>query len=120
MKRSLVWSGVLFVAILIGALSAWAQSTTTVGPGDTQNVNPSQGKPAPATQKQLDNALTPETRQTLQQAMEAMDPSTNNSAATTMELGPNEGAVIDGHQVTRIEYARLPARLRAALTAAPQ
>jgi hypothetical protein len=54
----------------------WAQSAATgsqqIGPGTTSSLNPNGPKKVPANpHKILDSALTPETRATLQQAMNA-------------------------------------------------
>jgi hypothetical protein len=120
MKHQLAMGGVLLVAALtcFAGLSALAQNanpTTPLGPGNTGTLGPGQGAPPAPSQKMLDSALTPETKQTLQDAMNSVNPATMVPAVNALDLGPGEAAEMDGTKASRIAFAQLPNSLRAAL-----
>jgi len=122
MKRNHLAAGGIVLAVawaLLAGLSALAQNNTApaapIGPGNTGTIGPAQGAPAAPTKKMLDNALSPETRNTLQDAINSVDPAAVALTANQLDLGPGEGAELDGTTVTRVDFAHLPARLRAAL-----
>ena len=110
MKTKLAATGILLAVVLtclvgFSALAQNASPAAPVGPGNTDT-----------TKKMLANALTPETRQTLQQAMDSVDPTTLLIPGTALTLGPGEAAELDGAKADRIAFASLPAPVRNALS----
>jgi len=67
--------GVFSCAFALSALAQNSSPVSQVGPGSTASITPARGVvPAPANTPQkhiLDAALTPKTRQTLQEAMDS-------------------------------------------------
>ena len=105
---------------LIGlSLHAQDAAPTTVTPGQTQKIGPA---PAPGsttaapTKKMLDDALAPQTRQTLQQAMDSIDPATLAVPVTKLSIGPGEAAELDGKKINPIAFSALPAPVKDALS----
>jgi hypothetical protein len=72
--------------------------------------------PVAPSKKMLNDALNPQTRQTLQQAMDSVDPASLVVPETSLTLGPGEAAEIDGTQASKIAFAKLPALVRSALS----
>jgi hypothetical protein len=108
----------VLTAICLAGVSAVAQSaapTTPVGPGQTKSLGAAPNGAAPS-QKMLNDALTPQTRQTLQQAMDSVDPATLAVPATKLSIGPGEAAELDGKKISPIAYSALPAPVRSALS----
>ena len=111
-------------ASLILISAAWGQATSPVhpagqiGPGTAGSISPAQGVTGAgaggATKKMLDNALTPQTRQTLQDAMNSVGP----DAAGAITVGPGEAAQLDGAGATKVDFDTLPDSVKNALGAA--
>jgi hypothetical protein len=105
----------------VGLLTSPAQTssaTSQIGPGNSGSISHVVG---PATggqpKKMLDGALTPETRQTLQEAMNSSGPDTSSKSTSSHEvtIGPGEGAKLDGAKAEKVSYSSLPAPVRNAL-----
>jgi len=121
--KKLVSGGFLLAGALIVGLeiSALAQNTSQIGPGNTGSISPAQGVSGGANDpsgKKLNSALTPETRQTLQEAMDSVDPATlvDSGSSREVTLGPGEGAEIDGTGINRVAFDRLPGLLKNAMS----
>lgn len=115
--------GSVFVCLFaVSALAQSAPSSGQIPAGSSGSISPSQGIGPANTEvsnKILGSALSPDTRQTLQEAMDADDAATSGSAVsgTALELGTGEAAVIDGTTVKRIPYDSVPEPLKKALAA---
>ena len=91
-----------------------------IGPGASGSISPAQGvsgTTGDAAHKKLDGALTPKTRQTLQEAMDsaASTPSAKSSTDSAVTIGPGEGAQMDGSKVDKVALKSLPAPVKNAL-----
>ncbi len=94
----------LLLAALVFALgfTAYAQNVVT--------------KPTGESAVKLDEALSPQTRETLQKAMDSMDPTAApTSSATEASADANEALVLDGKTVEHIPFSSLPAPVKSAL-----
>ncbi len=116
MKRLLkkfLWVEMSLVAVLVlmNSSSVLAQAAA---PASAVVTKPTTGP----SQKMLDHALTPETRQTLQEAMDSVDTTTPPAPTSDKQamVGPGEALVMDGTKVTRIPYASLPDPVKKALS----
>ena len=76
-----------------------------------QSPAPSSGGTTDPSKAILANALSPQTRQILQEAIDEADASTSS----TLDIGPGEGAELDGTKADRVDFAALPGPLRDAL-----
>lgn len=95
----------LVSSVAISALAQSASPSGQIGPGTPSNPT-------------LKSALAPQTRQTLLEAMEAVDsPALGNPADSSKEvmLSWGECAKIDQTGVTRVPFVSVPAQLKAAL-----
>jgi len=122
MKRSNHAAGGVVLAVawaLLAGLSVLAQNNpapaTPIGPGNTGTIGPAPGAPAAPTKQLLDDALSPQTRNTLQDAINSVDSAAVVVTDKQLDIGPGEGAELDGTKVVRVDFASLPARLRIAL-----
>ena len=117
MLKKIFSVGLISSLFALSALAQTTNSTGQVGPGSAASISPAQGiGPAIANTPQHqapDGALTSETRQTLQEAMNSMP--ADDSAGSEVILGPNEGAEMDSTHVNKIDYASLPASIKDAL-----
>ena len=109
-------------AALVGliGISALAQNSGTTGqivPGATGSITPTQGvtptavKPPPHL---MDDALSPQTRQTLQEAMNSVE-----APVVTMPVGPGEAVELDGTTISKVSFDNLPAAVKNALGTEP-
>jgi hypothetical protein len=114
--RYFQFSAAIFFALFI-ATSARAQTAGQIGPGTSGSIDSSQGVAAAKTgdtKRILANALTPQTRQTLKEAMES-EPGTSSAPSSQVFLGPGEAAQIKDKTATKIDYASLPKPVKGAL-----
>ena len=128
-----LWGKTFLAGALTGLIVlsvAWGQTPPPapahpagqVGPGSTASIGPAQGvrgAVVDAPHQVLNSALTPETRQTLQEAMNSYGSAAadNSGAAGEVILGPGEAAQLDGTTVGRIAFDTLPDRVKGALGA---
>jgi hypothetical protein len=116
--RNFPAQAILFAAAMLCWPSSSAQTAPTqIGPGTTASPNSTQ-KVGPATggqpKKMLDQALTPQTRRTLQEAMNSA-PSEGTKPNREVTLGPGEGAKLSGSNAEKVPYKTLPAPVKKAL-----
>jgi hypothetical protein len=103
----------LFTLAVITSLAGFSAPAQTAAPA------PAIGPATTGVSKTiLAKALTPETRQTLQEAMDSYDPLP--ASGPMVMIGPGEGAELDGAKVSRVPYDSLPAPLKAALVTGVQ
>ena len=118
----MILAGVLVFSI---GFSAPAQTTATqITPGTTGSNAPAQGIGGPGTgvtKQALDSALSPETRQTLAEAMKSVDPTAMvaSGPANVLTVEAGEGAVLDETGVHLVSADSLPQKLKDALAAQP-
>ena len=106
-------SGLLVISIAQGQTPAPASPAGQIGPGNTGSISPAQGvngAPADAPHQALNAALTPQTRQTLLDAMNSVD-----AGPSEVTIGPGEAAELDGTNVDKIDFAKLPDQVKRAL-----
>jgi len=111
-------SGLLVISIAQGQTPAPASPMGQIGPGSTGSISPAQGvngAPVDAPHQALNAALTPETRQTLLDAMNSVD-----AGPSEITVGPGEAAELDGTTAAKIDFAKLPDQVKRALGGAVQ
>ena len=100
------------------AAPAPAKTAGQIGPNTAGSISPAQGV-APAggsvvTKNILAGALTPQTRQTLQEAMDS-DSAADPGNGREVTLGPGEAAQLDGTTADKVAFGSLPPAVRTAL-----
>lgn len=116
------------VAGLLLILPARAQTTASgspqpsgqIGPGTAGSISPAQGvasSGSATTKKMLAGALTPKTRQTLQEAMDS-EMGGDSSTGREITLGPGEAAQMDGTSAAKVAFDSLPSPVKNALRSA--
>jgi hypothetical protein len=101
-------------------ISALAQNSGTTGqivPGATGSISPSGGvnpKGSNPPAHVMANALSPQTRQTLQEAMNTVN-TASTPMLTDMIVGPGEAVEMDGATIDQISFNSLPDVMKTAL-----
>lgn len=97
---------------------ALAQTSGQIGPGASGSIGSNQGADGAkngASKRILDHALTPQTRQTLQAAMDSESSKPGRAARNEVSLGPGEAAQLKDKTATKIDYGSLPKPVKGAL-----
>jgi hypothetical protein len=104
--------------VLVAMASVPALSSDQIGPGASGSIGSTQGvndAKNGASKRILDHALTPQTRQTLQEAMNSEPSGSTKASPREVSLGPGEAAQLKGRTATKIDYGSLPKPVQGAL-----
>jgi hypothetical protein len=104
--------------VLVAVAPVPARSSDQIGPGASGSIGSTQGvndAKNGASKRILDHALTPQTRQTLQEAMDSESSKPGRAARNEVSLGPGEAAQLKGRTATKIDYGSLPKPVQGAL-----
>jgi hypothetical protein len=117
--------GILLAAVLalpaelpLPAQTAPSSSSGQIKAGASGSITPDHGVVLSATgkpKKALDDALTPETRQTLLDAMNSSTPTGKPAASHEIILGPGDAAKVGDSKAEKVSYKSLPAPVKNAL-----
>jgi len=115
-------AGLMAVGMGLSALAQSQGPTTSgqIGPGTAGTISPTQGVTPAAPDKPhqvLNSVLTPQTRQTLWEAMNSVAPVSAGNSGTGSEvtIGPGEGAELSGTTIDKVAFESLPATVKGAL-----